>query len=234
MHKRIIWTLFFAAFILDVIRLQSEKSTKKPTQKKINEDQPNKEPIKEKENENIIKEEDSEDLENNEELKVIDNFAKKKKNKNINLRIEFCQSWSHRGYFNQVKQYLESNYTNIVVEPSDYPLSSQRKILLYLVTFVQFGGVALAFAGKNIQPYVKGIIPNDFFDWIEGNKLMFGMACFLTGNMLNNYINNAGAFEIYCNEKLIWSAINNNKKVPNIERIILLANKYGGKLLRRY
>jgi len=92
MHKRIIWTLFFAAFILDVIRLQSEKSTKKPTTKKINEEQPNKEPIKEKENENIINEEDAEDLEDNEELKVIDNFAKKKKNKNINLRIEFCQS----------------------------------------------------------------------------------------------------------------------------------------------
>ena len=89
MHKRIIWTLFFAAFILDVIRLQSEKSTKKPTPKKIKEEQPNKEPIKEKENENIIKEEDFED---NEELKVIDNFAKEKKNKNINLRIEFCQS----------------------------------------------------------------------------------------------------------------------------------------------
>ena len=235
MHKRIIWTLFFAAFILDVIRLQSEKSTKKPIQKKINEEQPNNESIEKiKEKENIIKEEDSGDFEENEELKVIDNFNKKKKNKNINLRIEFCQSWSHRGYFNQVKQYLESNYTNIVVEPSDYPLSSQRKILLYLVTFVQFGGVALAFAGKNIKPYTKGLIPDEFFDWIEGNKFMFGMACFLTGNMLNNYINNAGAFEIYCNEKLIWSAINNNKKVPNLERIILMVNKYGGKLLRRY
>ena len=120
------------------------------------------------------------------------------------------------------------------MQPSDYPLSTKRKLLLYIVTFFQYGGVALAFAGQRIKPYVKGIIPENYLDWIEGNKLMFGMACFLTGNMLNNYINNAGAFEIYCNEKLIWSAINNNKKVPNIERIILLANKYGGKLLRRY
>ena len=99
---------------------------------------------------------------------------------------------------------------------------------------MQISGVILAFAGKNIKSFAGGYIPDNFLDWIEGNKLMFGMACFLTGNMLNNYINNAGAFEIYCNEKLIWSAINNNKKVPNIERIILLANKYGGKLLRRY
>ena len=158
----------------------------------------------------------------------------KNKNKNINLRIEFCQSWSHRGYFNQVKQYLESNYTNIFVQPSDYPLSTKRKLLLYVVMFFQFGGIALAFAGQRIKPHIKGIIPESYLDWIEGNKLMFGMASFLTGNMLNNFINNAGAFEIYCNENLIWSAINNEKRVPNIETIIKMVSKYGGQLLKRY
>ena len=100
--------------------------------------------------------------------------------------------------------------------------------------FFQFGGIALAFAGQRIKPHIKGIIPESYLDWIEGNKLMFGMASFLTGNMLNNFINNAGAFEIYCNENLIWSAINNNKRVPNIETIIRMVSKYGGQLLKRY
>ena len=100
--------------------------------------------------------------------------------------------------------------------------------------FFQFGGIALAFAGQRIKPYIKGIIPESYFDWIEGNKLMFGMASFLTGNMLNNFINNAGAFEIYCNENLIWSAINNEKRVPNIEAIIKMVTKYGGQLLKRF
>jgi hypothetical protein len=120
------------------------------------------------------------------------------------------------------------------VHPSDYPLSTKRKLLLYIVTFFQYGGVALAFAGQRIKPYVKGIIPENYLDWIEGNKLMFGMASFLTGNVLNTNINNAGAFEIYCNENLIWSAINNNKRVPNIETIIRMVSKYGGQLLKRY
>ena len=165
---------------------------------------------------------------------MVDNFKKKKKkNKMINLRIEFCQSWSHRGYFNQVKQHLESNYTNINVQPSDYPLSTQRKLLSYIVTFIQFGGIILAFTGKNIKTYIGSIIPDNALDWIEGNKMMFGMGCFFIGNILNNNINNAGAFEIYCNEELIWSAINNNKKVPNLEGIIMMINKYGGKLLKR-
>ena len=120
------------------------------------------------------------------------------------------------------------------MEPSDYPLSPQRKMLIYIVTFIQIGGAVLAFVGQTIKPYVRGIIPEEFMDWIEANKLMFGMGCFLLGNILNNNLNNAGAFEIYCNEKLVWSAINNNKKVPNLESIILMITKYGGKLFRRY
>ena len=87
MHKRIIWTLFFAAFILDVIRLQSEKSSKKVNPKKNKIEPPHKE-----EKPNPIHNKEEEDLEENEELKVVNNFKKKNKNKNINLRIEFCQS----------------------------------------------------------------------------------------------------------------------------------------------
>ena len=234
MHQRIIWTLFFTAFILDIFRIRSESTIKKPIPPKINKQ---KEPqvnsyIQNEEKKYIEKEDD--DFEEDEDLKVVDNFKKKKKkNKMINLRIEFCQSWSHRGYFNQVKHHLESNYTNINVQPSDYPLSTQRKLLSYIVTFIQFGGIILAFTGKNIKTYIVSIIPDNALDWIEGNKMMFGMGCYLIGNILNNNINNAGAFEIYCNEELIWSAINNNKKVPNLEGIIMMINKYGGKLLKR-
>ena len=102
------------------------------------------------------------------------------------------------------------------MQPSDYPLSTQRKLLSYIVTFIQFGGIILAFTGKNIKTYIDLIIPDSALDLIKGNKMMFGMGCYLVGKILNNNINNSGAFEIYCNEELIWSAINNNnKKVPN-------------------
>ena len=89
MHKRIIWTLFFAAFILDFIRLQSEKSSKKPIPKK-NKREPRKE--EPKKTPTPIQDKEEEDLEENEDLKLVNNFSKKNKNKNINLRIEFCQS----------------------------------------------------------------------------------------------------------------------------------------------
>ena len=237
MHQRIIWTLFFTAFILDIFRIRSEKATKREIHPNINKQKEQKTevgdlriPTEEKK----LPEKNEDDFEENEEeIKVVNNYKKKKKNKMINLRIEFCQSWSHRGYFSQVKQHLESNYTNINVQPSDYPLSTQRKILSYIVTFIQIGGALLAFAGKNIKPYIGSAIPDKVFDWIEENKMMFGMGCFLLGSMINNNISNTGAFEIYCNEKLVWSAVNNNKKVPNLDGIIMMINKYGGKLVRR-
>ena len=89
MHKRIIWTLFFVAFILDFIRLQSEKSSKKPISKKNKIEPPKEEP---KQMPTPIQDKEEEDLEENEDLKLVNNFSKKNKNKNINLRIEFCQS----------------------------------------------------------------------------------------------------------------------------------------------
>ena len=58
------------------------------------------------------------------------------------------------------------------------------------------------------------------------------MAAFFVGNILNNNITNSGAFEIYCNEKLIWSAINNEKKVPNLESLINMVQRYGGRLIK--
>lgn len=108
----------------------------------------------------------------------------------------------------------------------------QRKILYYIVTFFQFGMIFLVFSGQYIKEKLNGIIPSNVFDWIEQNKLIVGMGAFFVGNILNSNITNAGAFEIYCNEKLIWSAINNEKRVPNIESIISMIQKYGGKLYR--
>ena len=95
MHQRIIWTLFFTAFILDVLRIQSGKPTKNQNPKNINKEKEipsiqTKE--REKEKEKIITNVEEDDFEENDEIKVIDNFKKNKKNKNINLRIEFCQS----------------------------------------------------------------------------------------------------------------------------------------------
>ena len=239
MHKRILWGLFFAAFILDYFRTFAEDNTKTRQTEKLKEKKEDEQKIdysesqyKEKMKAKIDNEEVDINYEENDNESQKIHKKRKKLKQNIDLRIEFCQSWSHRGYFNQVKEYLEKNYSNISVIPSDYPLSQTRKILYYLVTFFQISIILAAFSGSYIKPYLIGIVPESYLDLIEGNKMIVGMGGFFIGNMLNNNITNSGAFEIYCNERLIWSAINNQKRVPNLETIITMVQRYGGKLYR--
>ena len=239
MHKRVLWGLFFAAFILDYFRTFAEDNTKTRQTEKLKEKKEDEQKIdyseaqyKEKMKVKIDNEEVDINYEENDNESHKIHKKRKKLKQNIDLRIEFCQSWSHRGYFNQVKEYLEKNYSNISVIPSDYPLSQTRKILYYLVTFFQLSIILAAFSGSYIKPYLIGIVPESYLDLIEGNKMIVGMGGFFIGNMLNNNITNSGAFEIYCNERLIWSAINNQKRVPNLETIITMVQRYGGKLYR--
>ena len=152
---------------------------------------------------------------------------------NINLRIQFCQSWSHKGFFNQVKRYFEWQYSNISVFPENYSLPLIRKILYYLITFIQISTIGIIFARKILKNLVNGFISNEVFDWIENNRMILGMGAFLGGKILVGMITNTGAFEIYLNDKLIWSAINNKGNIPQIQGIEARIKRTGLKLMRK-
>ena len=97
MHKRIIWTLFLGAFILDFFRSRttsgdpdslSENNREKEINLDVDDDKPNKPKVKKNPKIN------NEDLRNTYEENYEDTEKiNKKRNKNfIDLRIEFCQS----------------------------------------------------------------------------------------------------------------------------------------------
>ena len=152
---------------------------------------------------------------------------------NINLRIQFCRSWSHKGFFNQVKRYFEWQYSNISVFPENYSLPLIRKILYYLITFIQISTIGIIFARKILKNLLNGFISNEVFDWIENNRMILGMGAFLGGKILVGMITNTGAFEIYLNDKLIWSAINNKGNIPQIQGIEAMIKRTGLKLMRK-
>jgi hypothetical protein len=90
MQQRIIWLLFLTAFILDIFRSNTESNSKNSLNKNTNQKSssyPDNTKIKKKKQEKNEEDDDDDDS-----YKVSDNFKKKKKIKNINLRIEFCQS----------------------------------------------------------------------------------------------------------------------------------------------
>jgi len=99
MHKRILWGLFFAAFILDYFRTSAEENSKGRQKEELNEKKDEKQKIDYSEdqyNEKMKAKIDDEEVkvnyeENDNESQKI--HKRRKKNKqNIDLRIEFCQS----------------------------------------------------------------------------------------------------------------------------------------------
>jgi hypothetical protein len=100
MHKRIIWTLFFAAFILDYFRSHYTTESPKPSPKinkgdEYTENEENNrqsEKLKAKFNEEELKV--TYDNEDEDDYAEKENIKKKRRNKHskIDLRIEFCQS----------------------------------------------------------------------------------------------------------------------------------------------
>ena len=99
MHKRILWGLFFAAFILDYFRTFAEENSKGRQKEELNGKKDKKQKIDYSEdqyNEKMKAKIDDEEVkvnyeENDNESQKI--HKRRKKNKqNIDLRIEFCQS----------------------------------------------------------------------------------------------------------------------------------------------
>ena len=94
MHKRIIWALFFAAFILDFYRSRSTTSQSdhihQNTKEQVQQKEIDLNDISNKPKEGMKAKMGDEELEITYEDDNINNH--KRKNKNIDLRIEFCQS----------------------------------------------------------------------------------------------------------------------------------------------
>ena len=234
MTPKIIWVIFFGAFIFDLLSARAKKSETISPKTSEKSESLNKNPSTQKTKKKYIEENDNDDDDDDDDE---EDYKKPKKIKsikeNLDLRIQFCQSWSHKGYFNQVKQYLESRYSNINVIPDNYPLSPIRKFLSYSLTAFQIGCIAVIFAGSVLKNALNGFIPNEVFDWIENNRMILGMGAFLGGKILVGMITNTGAFEIYLNDKLIWSAVNNKGNIPQIQGIEAMIKRTGLKLMRK-
>lgn len=239
MTPRIVWFIFFGVFIFDLfsVKFPSNSLVESKPQFSSELNQPSVDdikPIKTKKTKKIKKEIIEENDNDDDEFE--DKIPKKKiksVNDEIQLHIQICQSWSHKGYFNQIKQYFESRYRNIIVIPEEYPLSPMRKMLSYLLTFIQMSTIVIIISSQFLKPYLTGFLSIQTLDWIEENKMTIGFGAFFAGNMLGNIISNTGAFEIFVGNKRIWSAIENQGKIPQIESIEAMIRKYGGvKLIR--
>ena len=160
----------------------------------------------------------------------IDNSAKESRPKRILrkadsktiLKIQLCQSWDSTGYFRHVKEQLELLFSDVSVVPEQYPLKNPRKTIYYIMIALQIIFVILIITSDLIKSKLEFIIGVDFFKSINENKMVSICFTYFIGIFIGQIIYNTGAFEVFCDDKLIWSTIEKNGIKPSLKTIIQL------------
>ena len=120
-----------------------------------------------------------------------------------------------------MKETLEAKYSDINIVPEPYPLKGTRKIVYYLV--LVFEGLIILLTVISDRNYIKPILEklcgNDFVKLVNENKMSTVSFIILIGLYVFQIINNAGAFEVFCDGKLIWSTIENKGVKPTLSTI---------------
>ena len=138
------------------------------------------------------------------------------------LKIQFYQSSASFPYFHHIKEQLENKYSDINVISEQYPLKNPRKIIYYLMLGVE-GIVIILIAISSfsfVKPLLEKLLGPDFYKIVNGNKLTTIGFVVIIGLFFTQIIYNTGAFEVFCEDKLIWSTIANNGTKPTIKTIV--------------
>ena len=230
-----IWNLLFMCFFLDIfIRWQLEKqlkqqmiknnqnndlNNKKTIINNIEDDNENKfknEKIEEEINdkkENNINNNNNEDEDDDADLPTHKKKQKKRNEfRNKKLLIKYDKV-SYQKFFEQFKKDLEGNFTEYRVVEEEYPVSPNKKFFSKYTFISNMAISGLVFGSSMLKG--KPPIPDFILDKINNNKIMIGIGNFIFHKWLNNYLTTTGAFEIYLNNKILYSKLH-KKILPRI------------------
>ena len=89
--------------------------------------------------------------------------------------------------------------------------------------------IVLVVGGDHVKPYLT-FIPERVFRFINEKKWMLGIFSFFIGGQISSSIGSTGAFEVFCNESLIWSKLQRNA-LPTVEQLADLIKNFGYELV---
>jgi selT/selW/selH-like putative selenoprotein len=84
--------------------------------------------------------------------------------------------------------------------------------------------------GENARQ-VFYFLPHHYISYITERKWQLGLMAFFIGSLISNFISSTGAFEIFVNNKQIWSRLSTNN-VPSFEFLVDRISKLGYNLKR--
>ena len=107
-------------------------------------------------------------------------------------------------------------------------LKSITKIKFRIIFTFQFIIIALCILGERIRNYLP-FISERYQAYINEKKWKIGIITLIVGNQLSAILSSTGAFEIYCDDREIFSKLKSNS-MPTMELIIYSINSLGYQL----
>ena len=105
-------------------------------------------------------------------------------------------------------------YPEVLVVGQQYPLPGIRAVLSKVVSVAQMGLMFVGIGGN----FVPAIRDHPLYLRFQANKMMFFLGGYFGLNMLQNSLSTTGAFQIYLNDRLIFSKIRTNR-MPSVQEI---------------
>jgi selT/selW/selH-like putative selenoprotein len=131
-------------------------------------------------------------------------------------KVRICRN--RRGAFNQVQQLVAQRYPHIEVIGSTYPIPPLNAALAEAATIARSAVLALALAGDAVLNFLNMRVPQLYVDNVAPNRFGWCIGAWFLGNMLNNQLTGTGAFEIFADEKLVFSKLQTGR-LPNLEEL---------------
>ena len=124
-----------------------------------------------------------------------------------------------------MKRQLEYRYQDVEVIPEQYPLKNPRKAIYNIMIALEVIFISIILLSDFIIPKIEKYLVPDLIILINENKLAKIALIFFICQYLGQIISNAGAFEVFCDDKLIWSTIDHKGITPNLSTIVRLVKQ---------
>mmetsp|Transcript_2745 Transcript_2745/g.7581 ORF Transcript_2745/g.7581 Transcript_2745/m.7581 type:complete len:136 (+) Transcript_2745:177-584(+) len=114
----------------------------------------------------------------------------------------------------KIRGRIEASYPGITVEGSNHPPAFPRTEIATFLRGMQFTVLALALFGDSIFSFLNVPLPQFYISLFRENKIPVILGSLFVGNALISNLTSTGAFEIVCNNQVLWSKLQSGK-APN-------------------
>ncbi|XP_068644178.1 selT-like protein [Aristolochia californica] len=143
------------------------------------------------------------------------------------INLSFCSSCSYRGTAVTMKKMLETSFPGIDVILSNHPPTLPKRLLGKAIPVVQVGVMAIIVAGEQIFPRLGFMTPPAWYFSLRSNRFGAIASTWLFGNVVQNFLQSSGAFEVYHNGELVFSKLKEHRFPSEFELRDIISRRIG-------